>query len=93
MQPFDLNDVEEKTAEVFKQEQQKLAIADQQEKIQPDDPDFDTYYVSWEMGFPYMGPIGGQFSYRFTPTSIGHTVVIIDNYMKVEKNITDFSCW
>jgi len=37
--------------------------------------------------------IGGRFSYRFTPTGIATAVTIIDNYLKEEKNITDYDCW
>jgi len=37
--------------------------------------------------------IGGRFSYRFTPTGIGTAVIIIDNLLKKEENITDYDCW
>ncbi len=37
--------------------------------------------------------IGGRFSYKFTPTGIATGVTIIDNYLKEEKNITDYDCW
>ncbi len=40
-----------------------------------------------------LGYIGGQFSYEFTNTSLGHCVVIKDNVNKIEENITDFDAW
>jgi hypothetical protein len=40
-----------------------------------------------------IGTIGDRFSYRFTPTSIGVGISVIDNLSKEEKNVTDYSCW
>ena len=37
--------------------------------------------------------IGDRFSYRFNQTGIGTAVIIIDNLLKKEKNITDYDCW
>ncbi len=40
-----------------------------------------------------LGAIGGQFSYIFTPTSIGTCVSIRDQVSGAEENITDFGDW
>jgi hypothetical protein len=37
--------------------------------------------------------IGGQFSYIFTPTSVGVGVSIKCNCCGEEENITDYGCW
>jgi len=39
------------------------------------------------------GAIGGGIQYRFTPTSLGSTVVIRCTICKKEQNITDFGNW
>jgi len=39
------------------------------------------------------GAIGGGIQYRFTPTSIGNTVVVSCTICKREQNITDFDNW
>ena len=41
----------------------------------------------------YEGACGGRFSYIFTPNSIGITIIIRDNLMKDELNITDYDEW
>lgn len=40
-----------------------------------------------------FSPIGGRFSYIITPTSVGHLVVIKDNQIGDEKNITEYDSW
>lgn len=37
--------------------------------------------------------IGGRFSYKFTPTGIANGVIIIDNLLKEEQDISDYDCW
>lgn len=41
----------------------------------------------------YAGAIGGQFTYEFTPTSIGLGIVIIDNVSKERCDLTDYESW
>lgn len=36
----------------------------------------------------YSGAIGGQFSFVFTPTSIGEIVSVVDSKSKEELNLT-----
>lgn len=37
--------------------------------------------------------IGGQFEYRFSPTSIGSIVTIKCAFCKEEKDVTDYDSW
>ena len=37
--------------------------------------------------------IGGQFEYRFGPTSIGHVITIKCLFCKKKKDITDYDSW
>ena len=41
----------------------------------------------------YSGAIGGQFSYKFTPTSLGDIITVIDGTSGEELNVTDFDSW
>jgi hypothetical protein len=41
----------------------------------------------------YYGCLGGGYSYRFTPTSLGTGVVVINNLTKEELNVTDYDSW
>ena len=36
------------------------------------------------------GPIGGRWSYRFTPTSIGMLIAVVDNANGEELELTDY---
>ena len=37
--------------------------------------------------------IGGRFSYRLTPTGVGTAIVVVDNLLKKEKDVTDYASW
>lgn len=39
------------------------------------------------------GAIGGNISYKFTPTSIGNDISVRCSICGEEKNITDYDCW
>lgn len=39
------------------------------------------------------GTIGDRFSYRFTPTSLGTIISVIDSLTNEEIDITDYSKW
>lgn len=39
------------------------------------------------------GVIGGQFSYSYTPTTLGTVIVIRDNISGETKDITNYSLW
>lgn len=51
------------------------------------------YEESWELGYPYTGAIGGQFSYTFTPNSIGESVKVKDAVTGEVLDLTDISSW
>jgi hypothetical protein len=36
------------------------------------------------------GPIGGRWSYRFTPTAVGDCVSVVDNATGDELDLTDY---
>jgi hypothetical protein len=42
---------------------------------------------------PYMGPIGGRFSFRFISTSVGLAVVVEDCVTDESEDFTDFDLW
>jgi hypothetical protein len=90
---FELNDVELANFEKWKEFIIPVSIEYQKRSIKVTDPFYEDYAMCWGMGFPYCGAIGGQFSFRFSTTSIGTTVVVIDNVTKAEYNITDWSCF
>ncbi|WP_226035771.1 hypothetical protein [Aquibacillus saliphilus] len=41
----------------------------------------------------YVGAIGGQFTFRFTPTGLGTIAVICDDESGEELNLTDYDEW
>lgn len=90
---FTLTDVEKANAAAFRKEYEVKAAEYQKTIIKHDDPFYSSYEFCWENNMPYCGAVGGQFSYTFTPTSVGPAVVIRDNVTKEERNITDYSMW
>lgn len=86
-----LNEKQAKEFEEFLQQQRKEAIAEQKRTVNKQDPFYGTYQQSWDLGFPYCGAIGGEYSFVLTPTSIGTMIKVVYNPTKVEKNLTDWS--
>ncbi len=87
---FSLTEKELQKLEEWKKEVYAKGIALQKEQY----PEPEDHMVwCWEEGFPYTGAIGGQFTYCFTPTSIGVTATVKD-YITGEKiDLTDYSEW
>ena len=46
-----------------------------------------------ENGEKYVGPMGGQYSYEFTPTSMGLMLIITDCVSKNKIDVTDILNW
>ena len=46
-----------------------------------------------EKRIEYTGAIGGQFTWGFTPTTIGTIVSITDNVSKETLDVTDYDEW
>ena len=88
---FTLNDTEKRTAAKFFAEEDEKTVVRQKEMF--GDRADSIVKADWESGLPYGGAIGGFYSYIFTPTSIGTTVIARHNGTGVEKNITDYSDW
>lgn len=44
----------------------------------------------WKMDVPYTGTIGGHFSYKFTPSSIGLFCTVYDEIQKEELHLTEY---
>ena len=42
---------------------------------------------------PYAGPTGGQFSYIFTPTTIGCVIKVVNHFTGEECDVTDYENW
>lgn len=53
--------------------------------------EFEKIHLACEKKHPTA--IGGNISYKFTPTSVGTAVVIKCFCCGEEKNITDYDCW
>ena len=51
------------------------------------------FHMSWEMGYPYCGAIGGEIKYEFSPTSLGDCLVVKHSVTGEEINVTDFDRW
>lgn len=47
----------------------------------------------WDMGYPYTGAAGGQFTFMFTPTSIGVICKVRDAVTGEEVDLTDYDHW
>lgn len=65
----------------------------QKKTVTSDDPLYETYKLSWDMGFPYTGASGGQFTYSFTPTSLGVLAYIKDSVTHEVLDITNMENW
>jgi len=63
-------------------------LIEQQKKTHSNDP---IYEDCWEMGYPYMGAIGGGLTYCFTPTSLG--VIFKVKFLYFELDLTDYDSW
>jgi hypothetical protein len=42
---------------------------------------------------PYMGPIGGRFSYKFISTGVGDGLVVEDSVTGESEDFTDYDLW
>lgn len=68
--------VHESTRDAFEEwkvEQSDLLMDLQKESFEGKEVP-EIYQACWDEGFPYTGTIGGMFSYRFTPTSLGNVI-------------------
>lgn len=85
-----LTDKQKKDLDNWKKECYVLGVELQKKEIQ--NPGFE-YTSSWDIGYPYTGAIGGQFTYLITPTSLGDIVVVEDAITNRELNLTDYEVW
>jgi hypothetical protein len=53
--------------------------------------DVEEFFAATEK--EYTGVIGGQYSYTFTPTSMGMMLEILDGISGRKINVTDFNSW
>jgi hypothetical protein len=85
----------EKFAELekWREEQRLSAIEHQKKTIKEDDPFYDIYVETWEMGYPYGGAIGGGEVISITGTSLGDVVTVKCLYTNAEINVTDYESW
>jgi len=49
--------------------------------------------MSWESGIPYSGAAGGQYTYSFTPTSLGIVCRAHDAVTGTAVDLTDYESW
>jgi hypothetical protein len=67
-------------------QEQKLIIKQKETEKDPNP----VQVMFWKMSKPYTGTIGGQFSYKFTPTSIGLFATVIDEIQNEEIDLAEF---
>lgn len=84
---FEFSQTEFAKFQEWKKEVYAKGVALQKETIT--DPGEHHLYC-WEEGFPYCGAIGGQFTYEFTPTSIGVIIVVKDAITDEKIDLTDY---
>lgn len=92
-QTFQLLDSEYQKIVEWELEQNQIAIAQQKERILPDDLAYETAKDCWDLGFPYAGAIGGGLTYKFFPTSLGTIVTVEHGFTKDTLDATDYSVW
>lgn len=56
-------------------------------------PNDEAYKISWEMGVPYCGAIGGDVKYTFSPTGLGDGLVVSTCWNDETLNVTDYDSW
>ena len=75
------------------QAQNEKAIEHQKNTVTPTNPFYETFVVSWEMGYPYCGAIGGEYTYEITPTSMGFVVKAINAITGDKFDLSDYDSW
>jgi len=68
---------------------------DEQERINAFIEEQDKIWQSTKEGCecPHYGAIGGAYTYRFTPTSLGVIFVVENTVTKASLNLTDYDHW
>ena len=84
---FDLIPTEYEKFKAWEKEIYAKGVAHQKATVV--DP-HDTYKFCWENGFPYCGAVGGQFTFYFTPTSIGTIIGVKDAITGEQIDLTDY---
>ena len=90
---FELSEKQLQKLEEWKRSQYKAGVAYQKLTIEKTDTFYECYKASWDDGYPYTGAIGGEFTYSFTPNSIGETVKVKNCITGDELNLTDYESW
>lgn len=85
---FSLDEDQTKTLHKWMEEVTKRAVAKQKSLVDPDNDLYDICSYFWDNDDIYCGAIGGRYTYKFTPTSLGNIVKVIDNYTKEELDLT-----
>lgn len=87
---FQLDEEQVKKYEAWAEEVAAKGVEKQKAEIMNPGPE---YVVSWEMGFPYTGAVGGEITFCFTPTSLGNVCVVTDQVTGEKINLTDYDSW
>jgi hypothetical protein len=90
---FALDAEQKKKLDIWKKEVQAKGVEQQKASIPKSDPFYDAFEISWENGFPYIGSIGGAFTYSFKPTSIAMIVKVTDSITGEMLDLTDYDSW
>ena len=41
----------------------------------------------------YEGTVGGRFTYKITPTTLGMVIKVVDGMTKKELDVTEYEAW
>jgi hypothetical protein len=93
MMKFELTESQQKKLEAWKTDVYHRGVELQKSTLNGEHPFRLEYEMSWELGYPYTGAIGGQFTYQFTPNSIGESVRVIDQVTGDHIDLTEYETW
>lgn len=92
MYKFSLDKNQIARLEAWMQEKNEQAVAAQRANP-PSGVPIDLLESFWEEGYPYGGAIGGNYTFSFTPTSIGVVVTVTDSHTRETIDISDYELW
>lgn len=72
---------------LWRAEQDKIVLEGQKKSL----PEDEQWLIS--DGYPYYGAIGGELTYKFTPTSIGMSLVVIHAGTNATLDLTEYDNW
>lgn len=91
---FDIPDSKRDDIREWCDEQLRLIYEDQCRQVEEDPhSDLSQMLLLMPEGQPYLGAVGGVFTYTFTPTGIGTVIRVVCSYTKAELDVSDYDSW